>query len=359
MAINPIATAILRLEGSASTFTSMHLLIARLSLESRIYSLGVPVLDRPILYFPWLTHHTKPKYLCSRNIPGPSYITPESGLTEKLRYHDVLEYFLLSGTVYIALHKWENAMDLLESAVTYPVKDNAVSKLMVDAYKKWTLVNLLLYGKAGSLPGTTNNTAAKSYHIIAKPYDIVASLFECASASRLQAEVNVGHDIWKDDGNLGLMLFVLASYQKFQIRRLASVYRTITISEIRQITVSAETGNLLPSDQATETLILQMIADGDLDATISHLSNSEAVLSFSPTGRVLSESDVQLHLTNSLERIKSIAIDIKSTDRRLTYDKDYLKWAHKQKKLDRSGLGDGEEVTWNPAEDEDLMSGNF
>jgi COP9 signalosome complex subunit 3 len=64
-------------------------------------------------------------------------------------------------------------------------------------------------------------------------------------------------------------------------------------------------------------------------------------------------------LTNSLERIKSIAIDIKSTDRRLTYDKDYLKWAHKQKKLDRSGLGDGEEVTWNPAEDEDLMSGNF
>ena len=328
-------------------------------MESRVYSLGGPVLDRPILYFPGLTHQSKPKYLCSRNLSGPSYITPESGLTEKLKYHDVLEYFLLSGTIYIALHEWEKALDSLENAVTYPGKENAVSKMMVDAYKKWTLVNVLLYGKAGSLPGTTNGNAAKSYHTIAKPYDIVASLFESASASRLQAEVNVGHDIWKDDGNLGLMLFVLASYQKFQIRRLANVYRTISISEITQITVSAETGNKLPSDQATETLIRQMIADGDLDATVSHPSNSQAVLSFNPTGPVLSESDVQLRLASSLERIKSIATDIKSIDRRLTYDKDYLKWAHKQKKLDRSGLGDGEEAPWNPVEDEDLMSGNF
>ncbi len=335
------------------------MLIARLSLESRIYSLGVPVLDRPVLYFPGLSHQSKPKYLCSRSLSGPSYITPDSGLTEKLRYHDVLEYFLLSGTVYIALHEWEKALDSLEIAVTYPVKDNAVSKMMVDAYKKWTLVNVLLYGKAGSLPGTTNGAAAKSFHIIAKPYDIVASLFDSASAPRLQAEVNVGHDIWKDDGNLGLMLFVLASYQKFQIRRLASVYRTITISEITQITLSAETGNKLPSDQATESLIRQMIADGDLEATVSHPSDSGAVLSFNPTGPVLSEADVHLRLASSLESIKSIAIEIKSTDRRLTYDKDYLKWAYKQKKLDRSGLGEGDEVPWNPVEDEDLMSGNF
>jgi COP9 signalosome complex subunit 3 len=60
--------------------------------------------------------------------------------------------------------------------------------------------------------------------------------------------------------------------------------------------------------------------------------------------------------------MKSMAMDIKSTDRRLTYDKDYLKWAHKQKKLDRSGLGDGmaaEEMVWNSVEDEDLMSNNF
>lgn len=331
-------------------------------MESRAYLPGVPVFDRPILYFPGLTHQSKPKYPCSRNLSGPSYITPESGLTEKLKYQDVLEYFLLTGTVYIALREWEKALDSLENAVTYPVKDNAVSKMMVDAYKKWTLVNVLLNGKAGSLPGTTNSNAAKLYHVIAKPYDIVASLFESASASRLQAEVGVGQDVWKDDGNLGLMLFVLASYQKFKIRRLANVYRTLTISEVTQITDSAETGHKLPSDQATETLILQMIADGDLYATVSHPPNSPAVLSFKPTGPVLPEPEVRQRLASSLERLKSIAMDIKSTDRRLTYDKDYLKWAHKQKKLDRSGLGDGmsgEEMVWNAAEDEDLMSSNF
>lgn len=314
------------------------------------------------MYFPGLTHQSKHKYLCSRNLSGPNYITPETGLTEKLKYQDILEYFLLRGTIYIALKKWEKASEALGSAVAYPVRDNAISKLMVDAYKKWTLVNLLLHGKACGLPSTTSSAAAKLYHVIAKPYDIIANLFTLASASRLQAEIHIGQEIWKDDGNTGLMLFVLASYQKFQIRKLADVYRTIPITEVTKSTVSAETGRRLPSDQATETLVLQMIADRDLLATVSHHIDASAVLSFMPTGPTLSEVEVQQQLARSLNRIKSIAEDIKNTDRRLTYDKEYLKWAHKQRKLERSGLSDGisgEDMLWNQAEDEDLMSGNF
>jgi COP9 signalosome complex subunit 3 len=260
------------------------------------------------------------------------------------------------------LHQWEKALNSLESAVAYPIKDNAVSKIMVDAYKKWTLVNVLLNGKAGSLPSTTHSNAAKSYHIIAKPYDIVASLFESASAPRLRGEIDVGQEIWRDDGNLGLMLFVLASYQKFQIRNLANIYRTISISKITHMTISAETGTNLPSNQATETLILQMIADGELHATVSHPTDDLAVLIFNPSIPVLPETEVQLQLTGSLMRIKSMIEGVKVTDRRLTYDREYLKWAHKQKKMDRSGIGDGmsgEDVVWNPVEDEDLMSGNF
>jgi COP9 signalosome complex subunit 3 len=362
IAVSPIANAILRLDEAASTLTSIHILLARLTLESRAYSHAVSVIDRHIIHLPGLTHQSKPKYLCSRGLPAPSYITPDTGLTEKLRYQDILEYFLLSGTIFIGLRQWKKALELLECAVTYPTKDNAVSKIMVDAYKKWTLVNLLLYGKACGLPSTTNGSAAKSYHIIAKPYDIVANLFSSASASRLRAEVDIGQGIWKEDGNLGLMLFVLASYQKFQIRNLANVYRTIPIAEVTQMTVSAETAESLPSDLATETLILQMIAEGDVMALISHSTDATAVLNFHPSGPVLHEVEVQRKLAESFARIKSMTEAIKSTDRRLTYDKDYIKQAHKQKKLERSGVGDGisgEDMIWHPAEDEDLMAGNF
>jgi COP9 signalosome complex subunit 3 len=327
-----------------------------------MYTAAMPVLDRSVLYFPGGTQQPKPKYPCSLGLPGYSYITHDSGLTQKLRYQDVLEYFLFSGTIYIASQQWGRALDVLESAVTYPVRDSTVSKIMVEAYKKWVLVNVLLRGKTGNLPRTTNNQAAKLFHAIAKPYDVVANLFESASAARLYAEVQCGHEIWREDRNTGLMMLVLASYQKFQIRNLADVYRTISISDVTRMTVSAETGETLPSDQATETLIAHMIGSGELHATIAHPTDSPAVLTFSPTGLLLSESDVQRHIALSLGQIKSMTDDIRYTDRRLTRDREYLKWAYKNKKLGKNGWGDsisGEDMIWNPIEDEDLMGGSY
>jgi COP9 signalosome complex subunit 3 len=333
-----------------------------LSLEAELYTAALPVLDKPILYFPGGTQQPKPAYLCSLALPGHSYITYESGLTQKLRYQDILEYFIFSGTIYIALQQWEKALDALESAVTYPVRDTTVSKIMVEAYKKWVLVNILLHGKCGSLPSTTNSQAAKLFHAIAKPYDVVASLFESAPAARLYAEVQCGHEIWKEDRNTGLMMLVLASYQKFQIRNLANVYRTISISEVTSMTISAETGEILPSNQATETLVAHMISSDELYASIEHPANSSAVLTFSPTGPLLSEFEVQRQLALSLEQIKSMTDDIRYTDRRLTRDKEYLKWAYKNKKLGKNGRGDSitvDDMIWNPVEDEDLMGGSY
>jgi len=155
------------------------------------------------------------------------------------------------------------------------------------------------------------------------------------------------------------MQLVLGAYQEFQIRKLASIYRTISISEVTRVTTSAETGTSLPNDTATETLILDMIKRLELHASVARPSGSSAVLTFKHTSPVLSESDVQQNLTDSMERIKSMTKDIQSTDRRLTHDKEYLKWAFKQKKFGSTGFGDGysaEEVGWTAGQDEDLMS---
>jgi COP9 signalosome complex subunit 3 len=374
MAIVPISSAILRLDPEGSTFTSNHLLLARLALESNRGGLATAVLDRPILYFPGGTAHSQLQYLCSSDSIAANYITAESGLTSKIKSSDILEYFTLTGSIYIGLRKWSKALEALETAISYPNKDSSVSKIMVEAYKKWILVNLLLHGKSGILPSMTSSGAARSYHTLAKPYETIASLFDSAPASRLKQEADVGVDIWKMDGNTGLILHVLSAYQKFQIRNLANIYSSLSLAEINGLTVSAETGKPLTSTEAVEELVLSMISDGSLHATLIQDSDAPPVLTFNSTGPILSELEVQVQLAQSMLRLKSLADDVKSTDRRLTQEKEYLKWALKQKKTSQShGAGGtpGAESGWinshmgmvhdddDDDDDEDLMGSGY
>lgn len=303
----------------------------------------------------------EPKYACSLHLAAHQYITIESGLTTKVNTQEVLEYFLFSGAVFIGLEQWERAAELLESVVTYPVKDNAISKIMVEAYKKWILVKVLLGGKSPTLPRNTNSNASKAFQVIGKPYAVVASLFEMGSASRLNSEIIVGTEIWRKDGNDGLMRAILLAYQKHQIRRLSSLYKTISVSYISQSTVSAETGTNLSNDEAVEVLINAMISQGELHGALMRPLDQLSFLGFNPGGPVLTESRVELELIDAMERIRYMMEDIKTTDRILTHEKDYLRWAHKQTKPGDGNSGDGyvgEELGWSIGpDDEDLMAG--
>jgi COP9 signalosome complex subunit 3 len=323
----------------------------------------VPVLEKFILYVPSTKDQLKPKYVCDVGLSPASYITPNSGLTLKMKPIDVMEYFIYSGMVYIGLRRWADALECLENCVTYPAKDGAVSKIMVEAYKKWVIVSVLLDGKARSLPKTTTAAAAKVYHTIGKPYDTVAQIFETGTASRLKAEVEHGQGVWENDCNVGLMQWILAAYQKFQIRNLGNIYSKISIPEILNLTMDAQTGAKLPNAFAMEGLIRSMIQEGSLNATMSNTSGQPAVLTFSPSGPILTEAQMQRELAASAERIHALTQDIKQTDRMLTHEKDYITFVKKMKakgnKFEMQDQGIGGEMEWNAMEEEELMTGVF
>jgi COP9 signalosome complex subunit 3 len=339
--------------------------LVKLALESRnhnnAYLDAVPVLDKYILYFPGAANQPKPKHVCDMTLGPTSYITPASKLTEKLKPLDVLEYFFYSGMVYIGLRNWDSALQCLENAVTYPSERDGVSKVMVEAYKKWVLVSILLEGRLLSLPKSTSSNAAKQYHILAKPYETLAQIFETGTAARLKAEADIGHILWQNDCNTGLVLNVLSAFQKFQIRNLANVYSKISIPEILSQTHSAETGAKLSSPQQMESLIQDMIAQGELHASMSSSPNGPSILTFSPSGPVLSEAQIQRELAASTERIQALTKEIKQTDRMLTHDKEYIKFVQKQRKNAKQGSGDQGiavmDMDYNDAiEDEDIMA---
>jgi COP9 signalosome complex subunit 3 len=383
----PLCNVILAYDHTSSTFTSVHLLLVQCALDSGSYVDALPIIDQPIIYFQQDPRLPKQKFFNFQHLSNAQ--------VKKLTYSDVLEYFLGVGTIYIALQQWEKALDALENAVTFPMKDTVLSKVMVEAYKKWILVKLLVEGKAGGLPNTVTQAATKAYHTLAKPYETVASIFESSTADRLKQEVDMGIDIWNEDGNTGLMYLVLASFQKFRIRALAKIYRSISISDVTRMTESAEPNARAPSDDVTRALIGSMIDDGTLHASIS--SSTPTVLIFNPCDPVLPETEVQIEVAASMERLQAMAGIIKVTGHRLaevrTYhywwllmnivlkrthvtcpeefntdpenlqDKAYLKWAKEQKKRTKNGENGvvAEDVMWTETvdEDEDLMGTEF
>jgi COP9 signalosome complex subunit 3 len=69
----------------------------------------------------------------------------------KLAYTDHLKYFLYGGMVYMALKEWNKARNFLNIVISSPVVIS-VSRIMVEAYKKWVLVNLLESGTVRMAP---------------------------------------------------------------------------------------------------------------------------------------------------------------------------------------------------------------
>jgi len=51
--------------------------------------------------------------------------------------------------IFLGLNNWQKALHALEVVITAP-SSNSTSVIMVEAYKKWVLANLLAKGKVRS-----------------------------------------------------------------------------------------------------------------------------------------------------------------------------------------------------------------
>jgi COP9 signalosome complex subunit 3 len=133
--------------GLCGIFTSTHLLLVRLALLSSSYTYALPITNQLVYHFPTDADHVHHAYLsCSEHTPTTTLVTTASGISSKLSHRDHLQYFLYSAMIYMALKKWDEACHCLNAVIASPTA-NAVSKIMVEAYKKWILANLLGYGK--------------------------------------------------------------------------------------------------------------------------------------------------------------------------------------------------------------------
>lgn len=357
VAVHVLASAILRLDPTGSILTSSHLLLAKLAYETDNIQPALPVIDKNIMFYPGMANMGKPTNLCDMDLSPADYISKSTGLTALVKSSAVLEHDLVCGMMYCERRDWKKARAAFERAVTFPTKDNGCSKIMVDAFKKWILVSLLSDGKHALLPSYTNAFAVKTFGTLGRPYLALAEAFATDDVNQLTLEAAKNTQLWREDGNVSLVREVMSSYQQWRVLSLQDIYTQISITEIRQQTKSADTGEHLATDEDVEALIQNMIIEGMLTGTIAQNDDGTRFLRFlSPTAQ-LTEKEVSVEIQRGVLKLNDLRDVFSATKKRLTTSKEYIRWVVKERARDKSG--DAQEPTFfdTQIDDEDLMGG--
>ena len=350
-----LGVAILRLDPSGSTFTSTHLALARLAYTSNAVDPAFEVLDKDILFYSNMAGVKESRPICDPGIPASTYLSPHTGLTDAIKVPMVLEYNFVRALCYMSRRDWHRAEMALEQIITHPSKDKGASKIMVEAYKKWTLVSLLKDGKTPTLPVYTSTSAKSAYTATAKPYINIAEQFTTTNAADIKAEVEEHTKVWDDDGNTSLVALVLAAYQKWQIIGLRHIYRRIPIVQVRQLTRNAETGSELVDDNAVIALVNQMIEDGMLDGGLER-DGTDMYLAFRD-GDAVPETEFARQVAQSHGNIEALSKHYRLTNERLSNSKEYVRYVAREKNRAEKDAPDAGIGFDAQIEDEDLMSG--
>ncbi|RYC61375.1 hypothetical protein CHU98_g4830 [Xylaria longipes] len=356
--IETLAAAILNLDPSGTMLTSSHLLLTRLAYDTDHIQPALPVIDKDIVFYPGMANHENALYLCDLELSPPSYISKNTGLTALLKSSMVLEYDLLCGMMYCARREWEKARAAFERVVTFPTKDGGCSKIMVEAFKKWILVSLLSEGRQSATPAHANTWTIKCLGILGRPYISLATAFATDDVQQLKLEADRNTQVWRDDGNIGLVQEVIAAYQKWRVLSLQDLYTKISIAEIRQQTKSAETGEALNNDEDVEALIQNMIIAGMLKGAIEKNDDGTKFLIFlSPTTH-LSEKEFSEETQRTVHKLNELNTIFHATNQRLGTSKEYIKWTVKDSKRDKSTEAQDPTLGFEAQiDDEDLMGG--
>jgi COP9 signalosome complex subunit 3 len=236
--LSPLLKAICKLQMSGTCLTSVHSDVARLALASKCFT-------RPVLSILDVNYNE----IAREATANPKYI---------------LQFFYYAGMITAAMKKYSRALYFLEACVTIP--SIAVSHIMLEAYKKYLLIWLIVHGdlnkEALVFPKYTSPVVNKYIRPLCAPYHEVVKAFYSTQHSELNNTIEKYSNIFNEDGNAGLVSQVVVARQKTSIKRLTKTFLTLSLGD-----VAARVG--LASPHEAEKQLVTMIEEGSIYARIS------------------------------------------------------------------------------------------
>ncbi|XP_044289644.1 COP9 signalosome complex subunit 3 isoform X1 [Varanus komodoensis] len=130
-------------------------------------------------------------------------------------------YYYYGGMIYTGLKNFERALYFYEQAITTPAM--AVSHIMLESYKKYILVSLILLGKVQQLPKYTSQIVGRFIKPLSNAYHELAQVYATNKPSELRNLVNKHSETFARDNNMGLVKQCLSSLYKKNIQRLTKI----------------------------------------------------------------------------------------------------------------------------------------
>lgn len=172
----------------------------------------------------------------------------------------LLSFFYYSGCIYAAMKQYDSALFFLEQSLTTPA--TVISQIMIESYKKFLLISLISKGKLPMLPKYTSRIVLNQIKPICSIYHDLAASFISYDQDKFNSMCQKYQDLFQQDRNIGLVKQLQQSFYKKNIQKLTKTFITLSLSDMASKVK-------LPTTKDAENIMLNMIKDGEIFATIN------------------------------------------------------------------------------------------
>jgi COP9 signalosome complex subunit 3 len=296
-----INNALKQIQKTPNQLTSIHSDLLQLCLASKNFKLALDVLNNDILD-----------------------INRENGSYDSKA---LLSFFYYTGCIYAALKDNDKSLFYLEQAITIPC--NAISQIMIESYKKFLLISLILKGKLMLLPKYTSRLVINQIKPLCMAYHELANSFINFDLDKLNVCIHKYHDLYQQDHNMGLVKQLKQSLFKKNIQKLTKTYITLSLNDMA---VKVKLSN----SKDAEYYVLNMIKDCEIYATINQKAN---MVSFHDNPEKYDTVDLMDKLNTEMFNCMGYDRKVKELDKEITVHPHYI-----QKCMSSSGMDDTDPI---------------
>eukprot|EP00029_Vermamoeba_vermiformis_P013039 TRINITY_DN7975_c0_g1_i1.p1 TRINITY_DN7975_c0_g1~~TRINITY_DN7975_c0_g1_i1.p1 ORF type:complete len:476 (+),score=162.47 TRINITY_DN7975_c0_g1_i1:89-1429(+) len=285
-AIKPLRYAINKIAPSREHITPQHAMLMMCVLLSKTYSAVQSVIDSEV-----------------------TEVDPDQTAVDS---KDVRLYFYYAGAVYIGLKKFSRATEMLKTAISVPAI--VPSAIMIEAYKKFVLVSLILSGQTGQLPRYTSSGLQRHFRHACAPYEELATSFQTRSLADVNKCIEQNREAYVKDGNWGLVKQATKALIRKNIQRLTQTYLTLSLQDI------ADNVKLKNKEEA-EKILLRMIENKEIFAAINQ---KDGMVIFKDNTETYGTNETLNYLDKSIHNVMDITGKVERLDDFIASSAKYL-----------------------------------
>uniref|UniRef100_UPI00358E414F COP9 signalosome complex subunit 3 n=1 Tax=Myxine glutinosa TaxID=7769 RepID=UPI00358E414F len=284
--ITVLQQAIDKMQMNSTQLTSIHADLCQLCLLAKCFKPALPYLDVDI-----------------------TDICKENGAFDAKHF---LCYYYYGGMIYTGLKNFERALYMYEQAIATPAM--AVSHIMLEAYKKFIVVSLILHGKVLPLPKYTSQIVGRFIKPLSNAYHELAQAYVTNSPVELCSVVAKHRDTFLADKNMGLVKQCVSSLYKKNIQRLTKTFLTLSLQDMANRVQ-------LSSPREAEKYVLHMIEDGEIYASINQ---KDGMVSFHDNPEKYNNPAMLLLLDHEIQKAIELDEKLRMMDQEITVNPQFV-----------------------------------